>query len=179
MSKHKIALTIEKIKLISHIDTDEIAEFDLLLKNKRILREEGTKKHFCAACFIVNIREKKIFLGNHIKAGFWLSGVGGHMDIDESPEETARREFVEELSYKAPREFELFDIIHFENVNRPTCADHYDFLFLVRFDSLPNFKYDKKEFHSAQWLTFNEALRVPTVEAFTNKLKKLIRYISS
>lgn len=175
----KITEALYSLKNKEYIDKKEWRDFDEFLKNPHILRAENVLKHCCAACFIIHPKEKKIFLGDHIRAGRWLNGVGGHIELDESPEEAARREFKEEVSYEPPRNFQLFDIVHFHNVGRPTCSDHFDFLYLTLFEDLPNFNYDKNEFKEARWLSFDDALQVYMFPVFKKKLITVFQYISS
>ena len=49
------------------------------------------KRHFCASAFVVNPYDKKILLIKHKKNKRWTQP-GGHIEGNETPEETALRE---------------------------------------------------------------------------------------
>jgi len=55
-------------------------------------------KHFTVTTYIVH--EKKVLLHFHKKLNLWLA-IGGHIDDNELPEETALREIVEEAGLVA------------------------------------------------------------------------------
>lgn len=52
------------------------------------------QKHFTATAFVVDFRKRTLLLW-HRRLGRWMPP-GGHVDADETPEETARRECREE-----------------------------------------------------------------------------------
>lgn len=56
-------------------------------------------RHFCASTFIINPEDKKILLVKHKKNRRWTQP-GGHIEIDETPEECALREAYEETGLK-------------------------------------------------------------------------------
>lgn len=56
-------------------------------------------RHFCASTYIINPDDKKILLIMHKKNGRWTQP-GGHIEDDETPEETALREAYEETGLK-------------------------------------------------------------------------------
>ena len=70
-------------------------------------------RHFCASAYIINPENKKLLLVKHKKYNKWLQP-GGHIEDNETPEETATREVYEETGIKStligehfPREDDL------------------------------------------------------------------------
>jgi 8-oxo-dGTP pyrophosphatase MutT (NUDIX family) len=58
---------------------------------------EDADRDFTASVFV--IRDNKILLMKHSKLGMWLQP-GGHIEEDETPDEAARRETVEETGFE-------------------------------------------------------------------------------
>ncbi|MGH3145591.1 MAG: NUDIX hydrolase [Rubrobacter sp.] len=57
------------------------------------MEAETTGRHFTVAVFVVH--ERRVLLHHHRKLGMWLPP-GGHIEIDELPDDAARREVLEE-----------------------------------------------------------------------------------
>lgn len=56
-------------------------------------------RHFCASVFVIDPTTKKILLVHHKKFNKWVQP-GGHIEDNETPEETAVREVYEETGVK-------------------------------------------------------------------------------
>lgn len=151
---------------------------DRLKSDRRLVRDEGISSHFCAFFTPVFRRDNKIFIGHHIKSDSWLSP-GGHIDKDETPIQTVRRECEEELGFTIKTEkIELFSAVYFPIKNRPGCTDHFDFWYLIYFESQIPFIYERKEFHDAGWFTIEEALKKKSLPEFRNELGQLSSIMS-
>ncbi|ACM20769.1 NUDIX hydrolase [Geotalea daltonii FRC-32] len=61
------------------------------------LREGSVIKHFVASAIIFH--NEKVLLLEHKKLGTWL-GPGGHIEVNESPDEAVSREIMEETGLK-------------------------------------------------------------------------------
>lgn len=142
-------------------------------KNKTYLQSDGVDDHFCVGVLVINKIERKIFVGHHIKSDHWM-GAGGHMEEGESPLQTVMRECEEEIGLKVT-EATLFDLTHFDDVNRVGCAQHYDFFYKVELSSTPNLKADIGEFHEAGWYTFDEVLKKKLLPKYRASLLKLFK----
>ena len=69
---------------------------------------DSMARHFCASVFIINPDNKKILLVMHKKNKKWTQP-GGHIELDETPEEAALREAYEETGLRVSL---LVDIIY-------------------------------------------------------------------
>ena len=53
------------------------------------------EKHFCVSVYVINPNNGNFLLMNHKKLGKWVQP-GGHIELNEDPEEAAIRETFEE-----------------------------------------------------------------------------------
>jgi 8-oxo-dGTP pyrophosphatase MutT (NUDIX family) len=122
------------------------------------------KIDFCAEVFIVH--NNKVLLRKHDKLGIWL-GVGGHIELDEDPNQAAIREVKEEVGL----DVELYnptnlhkrenfkELIPPKHINRHKINDTHEHIALVYFakantDQLVLSKIEVTE--DCKWLTKEE-----------------------
>ncbi|MBI4079559.1 MAG: NUDIX hydrolase [Candidatus Levybacteria bacterium] len=175
---NKFQKALELISTKTYIDQKVLRVFAAKAKDENFVREENPTEHFCSFFMPVDNKTHRIFLGHHIKAQDWIPP-GGHIEKGESPEETVRREFTEELGYTLKKEnIKLFDIsiIHVRSKARP-CKIHYDFWHMVEINEQP-FQFDKKEFYDAKWFTLREALQKTQRKEYKAVIKRLYQNLT-
>lgn len=172
----KILLSeIAKLKNKPHVNKQKIKLIENRINSdSKLIKSENVKSHFCSFFVPINKKTKSIYLVHHIKAQDWIPP-GGHIEKNEHPIATVKREFEEELSHRLTNEvIELFDgTIKDIKINpRNPCWVHYDLLYLVYVEKLP-FKFDKGEFYNAGWFTFDEALKKIKTKSYNQVVKKI------
>ena len=97
-------------------------------------------RHFCASAIVINPSDKKILLVKHQDYSKWLQP-GGHMEDNETPEETAIREVFEETGIRIhligehfPREDDLIRPLGIQ-YNRKENGDR---MFDILYVGVPN-----------------------------------------
>ena len=95
-------------------------------------------RHFCASAFVIDPLTKKILLVFHTKFKKWVQP-GGHIENDEYPEETVRREVFEEIGYKIellgerfPREDDFIKPLGIQNNRGSNGEQHIDIIYAAR-----------------------------------------------
>ncbi len=177
--KQKYLQEVQKLRKFTHVDEKTIDQFIKRIESaKNLTKENNPFVHFCSFFVPVDKKGEKIYIGHHIKADDWIPP-GGHIKIDESPQQTVLREFEEEVNYKVSQEsINLFDlsIIPVRKTGSRKCKVHYDFWYIVYVAPI-NFHFDKGEFHTADWFTFEEALQKtkrPSYNAIIRKIKAFV-----
>ena len=120
-------------------------------------------RHFTATTIIVH--KKKVLLHLHKKLGIWIP-VGGHIDRDELPQETALREIKEETGlevklYNPDKQIEMGNVkqlfrpmhILLENIN--PFHQHIDFIYYATANTFEVSPQDG-ETNNLRWFTPDE-----------------------
>lgn len=142
----------------------------------RIKKPDVPKKHLVAYFVPVDKKTKKLILINHLKSGLWLPP-GGHVEKNENPINTVKREMQEELHSiakfisKTP-----FFITVTKTINIDAGHTDVSLWYLVIGDSSIKYTYNKKEMSGYRWFTSNEILKSkkinydPHMKRFVKKL---------
>ena len=178
----KILLSvIEKLKKNPHINKQTIKKIEIRINsNPLLVKSENVKSHFCSFFVPINKKTKSIYLVHHIKAQDWIPP-GGHIEKNEHPTATVKREFEEELSHKLTDEvIELFDatIKDISTNPRNPCEIHYDLWHLVYVNKLP-FKFDRGEFYDAGWFSFEDALNKIRTKLYKKTVLNLFKIVNN
>lgn len=143
----------------------------------RIHKPDYPDKHLVSYFVLFDEAASKILLVDHKKAQLWLPS-GGHVEVDEHPFETAKRECFEELQIQA--DFWCDEPIFITStVTVGLTAGHTDISlwYLLKGDSQQNYLFDKDEFHSIRWFHLNEIpydRSDPHMQRFITKLKGML-----
>lgn len=172
MNTHQSILSeLKKLEIKPHVDKKILKQFYARLKNPKILRSQSTPDHFCVFFVPFDKKLNQIYLGHHIKANDWIPP-GGHIEENENPLDTIKREMFEELGSKLSNEkIEFFDIT-IKSIQRPDCQKHWDLWYLIYMNKT-DFLFDKGEFYKAIWLSFQEAKKLMKLQNFNHTLQKL------
>lgn len=163
----QLAQEIEKL-----LNNNFAKEITLLFKQRlregNLTRDENSESHFCAYFAACDYQKKQVFIGHHIKSGLWLFN-GGHIDKSEILRETVKREIDEEwgldisdLSVGPPS---LITTAEIDNPTKQKCKLHLDIWHFINVDK-DKFNPDPlkiiEEFHSAKWMSLEEARKIIT-----------------
>jgi 8-oxo-dGTP pyrophosphatase MutT (NUDIX family) len=159
------------------------------------------QRQFTATAFVIDSQSRVLLLW-HKKLQRWMPP-GGHIDPNELPEETARRECKEETGLdveiigdaqpelfedasaegrmlKKPIAFMLEEIPALEDRGQP-AHQHMDFLYLARpLDEAQAFDLDRKEADDMRWFTAEEVAALsPKTEIFKNVQSYILDVLAS
>ncbi len=172
----------ELISSISSYDSLEKGDIDFacswISSGAPIFRLDGAAypdPHLIVYFVVLDLDQQKILLTDHKKAQLWIP-TGGHVEVNEHPMQTVKREVKEELGLEAHF---LYDKPFFLTVT-PTGRmniRHTDVTlwYLLKGNSLnPPTYYDPEEFNAVRWFGFDEAIHLngdPHIHRFLKKLE--------
>jgi len=176
--RHNLIKEILRLKGNRYLKKQTFLKFTRLIQGQnKLVKKEGATNHISTFFLPISIKDRSIYLVDHIKAKIWIPP-GGHIEIDELPIETVRREFWEELNHRlTTEEVRLFDL-SITAIDRPwmNCITHYDFWYLVKVEKIP-FKFLKKEFYQGGWFNFNEGLKKINRKSYQKIIKNLFQVL--
>ena len=162
-----------------YVDQYVLNEFLIRSNRDDLIKFDNFTDHFCTFFLPIHIPSRSLYLVHHIKADDWIPP-GGHIDKNELPLNTIKREFNEELSFRLTHEpinFFNISIKHIVNNPRNTCKVHYDLWFTVTMKEQYDFSFLKKEFHDAKWTAIDDAIgksHYPHINAIYQKMKSYL-----
>lgn len=151
---------IRKLKDKPYVDTTIYKRFLARINyHNDLTHEKNPQSHFCCFTLPIDRITKSIFLVHHIKADDWIPP-GGHIDAGETPIQTVRREFAEELEYQITNEPVMLFDLSIKDIDTPKglCKTHYDLWYAVE-TVKKQFRIDKSEFYDAEWFSYDKALQ--------------------
>jgi ADP-ribose pyrophosphatase YjhB (NUDIX family) len=144
---------IERIEPLD--ETEARAKHDVLLwvdsaaEICRLAKPATPPKHLVS--YFVVVDGEYLLLVDHINAGLWLP-TGGHVEPQEHPRDTVRREAREELSLAAAFLLDgpLFLTVT-ETVGRTAGHTDVSLWYVLRGSRASSIDYDRTEFHRVEW----------------------------
>ena len=124
-------------------------------------------RHFCASVFVIDRNKKKILLVKNKKFNKWVQP-GGHIEENETPEETAIREVYEETGLRVkllgehfPRESDFVRPLAIQK-NRGKNDDlHIDIVYVGETIDQKEGIFDEKESTGIGWFSRNDLENIP------------------
>lgn len=182
--------TIQKeVEAISPIDTLEAQHqqdaIDWITSGAdlfRIKKPDVPPKHLVSYFVLIDPVQKSLLLVDHIKAQLWLPS-GGHVEKNEDPRETVRREVVEELQMNAvflKGNEQPFFITVTQTVGLTPGHTDVSLWYLLEGSVHTFIDFDRTEFNEVEWFTFDEILQSdpvifdPHLQRFTTKLRNYL-----
>jgi len=179
---------LDEVKNIEPVDETERLHIDDVLSwiqgpsdIFRIAKPDSPPKHLVSYFVVYDPRVQKLMLIDHVKANMWLPS-GGHVEIDEHPRETVRREAMEELELVA--DFRVIGeepaFITVTETRGPGTHTDVSFWYVIVGDSTAELNYDKREMRGLKWLSFDEVLTMddrlldPHMKRFVRKFSRML-----
>jgi 8-oxo-dGTP pyrophosphatase MutT (NUDIX family) len=179
---------LDEVKNIEPVDETERLHIDDVLSwiqgpsdIFRIAKPDNPPKHLVSYFVVYDPRVQKLMLIDHVKANMWLPS-GGHVEIDEHPRETVRREAMEELElvadFRVIGEEPAFTTV--TETRGPGTHTDVSFWYVIVGDSTAELNYDKREMRGLKWLSFDEVLAMddqlldPHMKRFVRKFSRML-----
>lgn len=137
--------------------------------------------HLVSYFLVIDSKTNQFLLVDHKKACRWLPP-GGHVEVNEHPQETVKREIMEELGIEAQFLFE--DPLFLTVTGTFGAIPHTDvsLWYVLKSPIMCDLKYDAEEFHEIQWFNRENipfANADPHLERFLNKIDHKITTLQS
>ena len=155
------------------------AMMDLSYSSDAFSRTHFVPGHFTASCFIIDT-EGRLLLHHHRRLDRWLQ-MGGHLEPDETPEEAALREGMEEsglsdLSIVGGTIFDV-DVHHIPASNGDPDHDHFDVRYLARTSNPEAITIARAESNDLAWVDLARAAELMRGEESLRVIGKIERLL--
>ena len=159
---------------VAHLD-DAIAWIKSGRSLYRTIKPNTPNKHLVSYFVVIDEIQQKILLTEHKRAQLWLPA-GGHVEPNEHPTETVKRECLEELNLEA--EFKYLNPI-FITLNDVGHDNHLHFdvnlWYVLKGVADTQYQFDDREFHSIKWFNFDE---IPFLKADPHLSRFINKYLT-
>lgn len=123
------------------------------------------EKHFCVSVYVMNPCNRTFLLMNHKKLGKWVQP-GGHIELNEDPEEAAIRETLEEtgiqinlIGERIPRNQDFIRPLAIQkNIIRPDHI-HIDIVYMAVPAESDTIVVNQNESNGANWFSIDEIMQ--------------------
>lgn len=119
-----------------------------------LIRKPATPDtHLVSYFLLIDPITNKLLLVDHKKSGLWLPA-GGHVELDEHPKETVKREVVEELGVEA--DFLHDDPIFLtvtETVGQTAGHTDVSLWYILKGSAADSYEFDSREFKKIGWFS--------------------------
>ena len=155
-----VAQVVSKIRPYDQLEQDHILEtLDWIRSGAPIFRQRKPDippKHLCSYVLLYDETAQKVLLMNHKLSQLWLPA-GGHVEQDEHPTKTAKRECREELGME-PIFWKDEPVFLTSTITVGLTPGHNDvnFWYVVRGSTEAPLHFDSKEFEEFRWFSFSE-----------------------
>lgn len=148
----------------------------------RLEKPDHPNIHLVAYFMVIDPNSNEYLLVDHKKAGLWLPP-GGHVEPNEHPKDTVKREIKEELGVEAEFLFEdpLFITATKTTGHGPSHTD-VSLWYLLKGRRDVNIEFDKEEFHQIQWFSLNDIpyeRTDPHLKRFIDKIYKKLATLNT
>lgn len=128
-------------------------------------RKKRMEKHFCVSVYVINPNNRTFLLINHKKLGKWVQP-GGHIELNEDPEEAAIRETLEEtgiaiklIGQRMPRNQDFIRPLAIQkNIIKPEHM-HIDIVYMAVPSESDTIIINEVESNGANWFTIDEIMQ--------------------
>ncbi len=143
----------------------------------RMIKPNIPNKHLVSYFVLFDEVAQKILLADHKKAQLWLP-TGGHVEINEDPKETVKRECVEELDC-VPIFWRENPLFLTSTLTVGLTAGHTDvsLWYILKGDHQQNYSFDETEFNDIGWFDLRQIpydKSDPHLARFIYKLRALL-----
>ena len=175
---HQIVFEIKPFDDIERHDQQDILHW--IRSGETLCRYAQPDKPYqhLVSCFVVmDMKTSSILMVNHKKAGCWLP-TAGHVEPNELPLATVKRELYEELKLTADFWAEQ-PVFITKQITSPMTGSHCDvsLWFVLKARKNADIFFDRDEFFEVKWMTFHEASRVCGDANFIRFLNKWICFL--